>query len=400
MTVPDQKITRHIELKFPEGINEASFLHLVWQKRPLLFRQAFAEMPFTITPEELAGLACEPDVESRIVMEKSSPPWQLHHGPFDEESFADLPESHWTLLVQDVDKHWPEVAELLDAFKFIPSWRIDDIMLSYATDQGSVGPHTDEYDVFLIQLAGKRRWQINRHADPGNSLADTSLRILSDFSAEDDWLLEPGDMLYLPPGVAHWGVAQDDDCITCSVGFRAPSHQEMLSHWADEFINMTDSRDHYRDPRLDVQKNPSEITPAVIAASRKTIENYLSFETSDYARWFGKMMTETKEHLEIEPMDEPMSPDECLQAFMADSILYRHPYARLAFTKVDDSDYLVFVNGECIESRANHHVIEVVTQQKTLHFGYMKEDLENHDDLELVTDLVNRGVFYFDEDND
>ena len=178
----------------------AGFLQHYWQQKPLLIRQALANdaLP-TLSPDELAGLACETDIESRLILEKDGPhPWQLENGPFDAERFASLPESHWTLLVQDVDKFVPQVAELLQWFRFVPDWRIDDVMISYAIDQGSVGPHVDNYDVFLLQIHGRRRWRISTQpiADD-NFIPDIPLNILQQFDAEQEWLLEPGDMLYL-----------------------------------------------------------------------------------------------------------------------------------------------------------------------------------------------------------
>ena len=145
-------------LRFPDNLNETRFLKEFWQKQPLLIRGGMAGYKCPLSAEELAGLACEEDIESRIVLEKDgAKPWEARTGPFQEAAFSALPESHWTLLLQDVDKHISEVASLLDSFRFIPDWRLDDIMISYAVDQGSVGPHIDDYDVFLVQAEGKRR---------------------------------------------------------------------------------------------------------------------------------------------------------------------------------------------------------------------------------------------------
>jgi 50S ribosomal protein L16 3-hydroxylase len=199
-----------------------TFLRDYWQKKPLLIRQAYPGFELPIDGDELAGLALEEEVESRIVLEHGKTPWELRHGPFDEQTFSQLPESHWTLLVQAVDQWVPEIHELLQDFQFIPGWRLDDIMISYASDKGSVGPHFDYYDVFLLQGMGKRRWRIGQHCDSGSELVEgTPLKLLRNFETTDEWVLEPGDMLYIPPGIAHWGIAEGE-CITCSIGFRAP----------------------------------------------------------------------------------------------------------------------------------------------------------------------------------
>jgi 50S ribosomal protein L16 3-hydroxylase len=218
-----------MSLKLP--IDRDTFLRDYWQKQPLLMRGALDPGLFSVPPDELAGLACEPDIESRLVIEHGERHWTVEHGPLDEGRFALLPTSHWTLLVQDVDKHRDDVAALLDHFDFVPGWRIDDIMISYATDGGGVGPHTDSYDVFLMQAQGRRRWRIS-DADYSEDdlLPNQPLRILSSFETTEDWLVAPGDVLYLPPGVAHWGSA-DGDCMTYSLGFRAPQRQELLAEW-------------------------------------------------------------------------------------------------------------------------------------------------------------------------
>lgn len=202
-----------LELTFRE-ISRERFLDEYWQKRPALLRQALPREVLALPPDELAGLACEPEVESRLVRQTGETDWALRHGPFDAEDFVDLPPSHWTLLVQDVDKHLPEVATLLEAFDFVPDWRLDDIMISYAVDGGGVGPHTDNYDVFLVQAAGTRRWRLSHREFTEKDLLDSCpLRVLREFPVDEDWLLEPGDVLYLPPKVGHWGTAVGE-CMT------------------------------------------------------------------------------------------------------------------------------------------------------------------------------------------
>src|SRR5690348_813356 len=229
------------------GLNPRDFLKRHWQKRPLLVRNAFPGFAPPLTAEELAGLACEEGVESRLVVQtRKAPGWKLSHGPFKHKVFTRLPKDRWTLLVQDVDKHLPVAAGLLEPFRFIPDWRIDDLMISYAADGGSVGPHVDAYDVFLLQAEGMRRWDISTapHAD-----ADTpglELKQIKGFKPEESWLLMPGDMLYLPPGVAHHGVAFGE-CMTFSIGFRAPSQSELLADLAGLLMQGASRDNHYAD---------------------------------------------------------------------------------------------------------------------------------------------------------
>jgi len=186
------------------NFNTATFLRDYWQKKPLLIKNPWDAWSNPLEPDELAGLACEEEVESRLIMQAGDT-WKVENGPLPESRFGELGDKHWTLLVQAVDHFVPEVAALIEPFRFIPNWRIDDIMVS--ADGGGVGPHFDHYDVFLIQGLGKRRWQVGAACDENTELLpQDDLRLLADFEASDEWVLEPGDILYVPPGVAHEGV--------------------------------------------------------------------------------------------------------------------------------------------------------------------------------------------------
>ncbi|MGZ3441329.1 MAG: cupin domain-containing protein, partial [Polyangia bacterium] len=210
------------------GLSPASFLRDYWQKRPLVVRQAIPGFRGLIDRDSLLGLATRGDATSRLVLEhpRRRARWERHDGPFGGLEAGMLPESHWTVLVHGVESLVPGGWELLRAFSFIPAARIDDLMVSYAADRGSVGPHDDRYDVFLLQGPGRRRWQVmmggDRAVDP-----NAAIRVLKHFVADDEWLLEAGDMLYLPPGVAHHGVAEGPS-FTYSIGFLAPSHEELV----------------------------------------------------------------------------------------------------------------------------------------------------------------------------
>lgn len=271
-------------------ISAQEFLADYWQKKPLLIRSAIANFEPPIDGDELAGLALEQEVESRLVIGKD---WKLEHGPFSEDRFASLPASHWTLLVQAVDLWVPEVAELLQHFDFLPAWRIDDIMVSYAEDGGSVGPHFDYYDVFLIQGAGRRRWQIGAPCDAETALLkNTELKILEQFEPTEEWVLEPGDMLYLPPKIAHHGVAIGD-CTTFSVGFRAPAATEMLDDLATELLTGIVAPNHLVDPPL----TPAMAVDTIPDVYIQKVKSLL-LETLDddelLAQWFAQFMTAPK----------------------------------------------------------------------------------------------------------
>ena len=192
------------------GLTAREFLRDYWQRKPLLIRQAIPDFQNPLEPDELAGLSLEEEIESRLIIGQDRT-WELRRGPLPEDTFAGLPERDWTLLVQSVDQFVPEVDEVLEPFRFLPSWRVDDVMISYAAPGGGVGPHYDHYDVFLLQGHGRRRWRIGQPCTADSPLIDgLELKILADFQQTDEWVLEPGDMLYLPPGIAHYGIAEDE----------------------------------------------------------------------------------------------------------------------------------------------------------------------------------------------
>ncbi len=276
------------------NLTPSQFLAEYWQKKPLLIKNAIPNFEGLLSPEELAGLACEDDVQSRIV-EYIKGEWHAHHGPFDDDDFAKLPEKpskehNWTLLVQSVNHYLPEASALLQQFDFIPHARLDDLMVSYAPDGGGVGPHFDSYDVFLLQGQGKRLWRISEQSDL-TLVEGAPLRILKNFDTAQEWLLEAGDMLYLPPHLAHWGVAVSDggkDCMTYSIGFRAPKNQEL----ATEFLGfMQDKLNQdqlvldgiYQDADLTLQLHPAEIGKEMIHTVSENLQKI---------KWSDEMVSE------------------------------------------------------------------------------------------------------------
>lgn len=250
---PNQILTQLGELSIEE------FLRDYWQQKPLLIRQAFPNFQSPLSSNELAGLACDTDT-ARLVLEKGgSSLWEVRHGPLRKKDFNKLPATHWTLLVNDIEKLLPEFAEIIEPFRFIPDWRIDDLMISYAVDGGSVGPHVDAYDVFLLQAQGKRHWQISHQAcAEDNFIPDIDLRIMREFVAEAEWTLEPGDILYLPPDVPHYGVAVGE-CMTYSIGFRAPSRADLLEDLLGQILEQPAMQERFRDPKRRLQVDPTNL---------------------------------------------------------------------------------------------------------------------------------------------
>lgn len=274
-----------------------TFLRDYWQKKPLLIRQAWPDFEPIVSAQELAGLSLEDDIESRLIVEtrqeNAASQWQLRCGPFTEDDYRQLPERDWTLLVQAVD-HWlPDARDILDPFRFIPNWRLDDLMISYAVDGGNVGPHYDQYDVFLLQAQGLREWRIGQHCDGSTAiLPDIPLKILQDFQQTERFVLEPGDMLYLPPGVAHYGIAQGE-CMTYSIGFRAPSRTELLQSLLDERLLDDNDDERYQDPDLTLRNSPSALNDDDIARIRKQLQPLLDDDNA-LVHTLGKLMTQPK----------------------------------------------------------------------------------------------------------
>jgi 50S ribosomal protein L16 3-hydroxylase len=231
------------------GLTPARFMDKHWQKKPLLVRQAIPGFQPLLAPAELFALAGRDDVESRLVARESTS-WRLQRGPFARRALPSTKRPDWTLLVQGVDLHAPAAHALLRGFSFLPAARLDDLMISYATDGGGVGPHFDSYDVFLLQAQGQRRWRIGRQRDLALQ-EGVPLKILARFEPEAEYVLEPGDMLYLPPRYAHDGIAEGE-CQTYSIGFRAPAQaelaRELLQRIADEAAKSDEAPRLYRDP--------------------------------------------------------------------------------------------------------------------------------------------------------
>jgi 50S ribosomal protein L16 3-hydroxylase len=316
------------------GMAPAEFLRDYWQKRPLLIRQAFPRFTSPLAPEDLAGLACEEAVLARIVEhDRRRDRWTLRHGPFAEDDFPALPDHDWTLLVQDVDKWDMDVRALRGEFDFLPSWRLDDVMVSFAAPGGSVGAHVDQYDVFLLQGHGRRRWRID--ARPGAPTAfrdDVELKLLREFEPDHDWVLEPGDMLYLPPGVPHHGIAEDA-CLTFSIGMRAPSRAELMLDLAEEFAAALPDEQRYTDPDLQPPADPNEIDDAAFARVLAAVQPLRELDEASLRRWFGRFITRYRAAGDIAAPPKPASAAKVAETLAAGGRLLRHPHARHAWAR-------------------------------------------------------------------
>lgn len=361
------------------------FLAEYWQKKPLLIRQAIPGFVSPLSSDELAGLACEPEVESRLILEKDGDhPWQLQHGPFGEDEFEDLPETHWTLLVQEVNRHVPAVADLMDRFRFVPDWRLDDVMISYAAPHGTVGAHIDSYDVFLLQGLGRRRWEIGEKLVDPEHLPDLDVRILKDFQKTEEWILEPGDMLYLPPGIPHYGVALDPS-LTLSVGFLAPSRLELQKSWIEFHLATTGGDSRYADPGLKLPEHPGEIS----ADALDRVTEMLQAVPPDRERmgiWFGRFITMGKPGPQVEPAEPAWELAEWQETLREVGGIRRNEIVRWAW--LGDN---LFVNGEAFP--ATPGTARAITADRVL-----SAQVAGGLDPQLLLELTNQGYLYFEEE--
>lgn len=286
------------------GLSPRDFMRTHWQKTPLLIRQALSPedmraLHFPLSPDALIKLAKREDVESRLIAQTRGR-WTFNHGPFNERPLPSRKARNWTLLVQGVNLVEPAVEALMQRFRFIPDARLDDVMISYATDGGGVGPHFDSYDVFLLQAHGRRRWRISSQNDL-TLVPDLPLKILANFTPEEEFVPEPGDMLYLPPHYAHDGVAEGD-CMTYSIGFRSPSYRELAGHFLG-FLSQTlednpDFEGRYTDPDQKPAERPGELPAAMVRALAQKL-NALRWTPELVGEFLGAYLTEPKDHVEF-----------------------------------------------------------------------------------------------------
>ena len=332
------------------GMSPARFMQRYWQKKPLLIRNAFPGFQPLLTRPELFALAAQESVESRLIVHKPAG-WQLRHGPFARTAFPPLKQKRWTLLVQGVDLHLDAAHDLLGRFRFVPDARLDDLMISWASDGGGVGPHFDSYDVFLLQASGQRLWRIGRQKDLSLE-PDVPLKILSNFEPEQEHLLNPGDMLYLPPRWAHDGIAVGDDCMTYSAGFRVPQRGglagELLQRMADEFEDST----LYRDPGQEATDHPAAMPASLEAFAADALQCMLAERTS-LACALGEVMTEPKPRVWFEEPVGPWQPGTALRLDRRTRMMY-------------DSRHL-FINGESFRAAgADARLMRVLADQRRL----------------------------------
>jgi 50S ribosomal protein L16 3-hydroxylase len=377
------------------------FLKDYWQKKPVVLKQAMPDFINQLSPEELGGLSLEPEIESRIVIENpgQTPAWQLLNGPFDNDTYTSLPESHWTLLVQGVDRLLPEIQQLLDYFDFIPQWRVDDVMISYAARYGNVGPHYDNYDVFLLQAQGQRNWTLTtQHCNEQNYLGDVALRVMDKFIVEQEYILEPGDILYLPPHVGHHGVSLTDDCMTYSFGYRSYKGDELLNSFCDYVHEQGAFKSLYKDPDWRNINHTSELPDSAWKNAKSLLQNALADDTT-IQNWFGQFATsldseaETQLPLILEDVDE----DDLITLLNSNETLQRHPSCKMVYQL--GTDIKLYINGVAWQiDSVSIELIKLIANQRTIECSDLLVFLDNEPDKLFVFELWQLQWIQFQEE--
>lgn len=377
-------------------LSPAQFLAEYWQKKPLRVRGAWPEFRDPLTPEELAGLACTEGVEARLVQEQEGEESdRVRHGPFTDEDFLSLPESHWTLWVRDVEKHAPVLTALLEPFRFIPDWRCDGLSASYAMPQGTVGPQVNEDDMFLWQGQGRQRWQVGTQAESAAMLAG------SEFTPQHEWVLEPGDGLYLPAGVVYRGVALEAS-LSYAVDFHAPTHRELLSSFLEFLLEGVDPDARFADPDLTVQDNPGEISAATLEQARTLLRRSIALDDETLAVWFGRFLSETRPGFRAEPEPELYDEDELREHLRGGGSLERNPGSRFHYIAGLDGEMLLFVDGqEFALGPKVAFMAPLLCRYRVLTLTLLREALKLADARQLLLDLLNEGYLaIYEEESD
>ena len=340
------------------GLTPEHFLREYWQKKPLLVRGAIPGFRGLIERAALLRMTDREDVTSRLVRQTANG-WSLSHGPFRRRDFPSLQGGQpWTVLVQELNHHLPEADALLQQFAFLPHARLDDLMVSYAVPGGGVGPHFDSYDVFLLQGPGNRRWQISSQTDL-ELMPGLPLRILKHFQAEQEWVLAPGDMLYLPPSFAHHGIAEGGECMTYSIGFRAPTTQEIATQFLIYLQDRLDLPGIHTDPDLQPTEHPGEI-PATMLTRLMDMIGQIRWDRQMMTDFIGRYLTEPKAHVYFEP-PEPALPPGRFAAQLARSGIHLAPASRLLFQQD-----IFYLNGEPVSLQGQQALLTELADQRRL----------------------------------
>lgn len=373
-------------------LNIDDFLAHYWQKKPVLIKGGFPNFEDPLSPDELAGLALESEIESRRVW-RADARWQAESGPF--ESYDHLGDTDWTLLVQAVNQWHPGVQDLADAFRFIPGWRFDDVMVSFSTPGGGVGPHIDQYGVFIIQGEGTRHWRVGLKQDLQQFAANGALRHCEDFVAEIDEVLTSGDVLYIPPGCPHEGYAETP-ALNYSVGFRAPDARDLISSFADHMLAQEADSRRFDDAGMTPCAAHGRIDNQVLSQVKSLMTELLD-DPVRLANWFGEMISEAKHDLDLEPAEPAYSLEELVLRMDHGDHLYRLAGVRCFY--MQGSEQVFYVDGDRYQlAKPDNDAIALLCDQARICGPEVACLKQPQALLEVLLPLVNQGYWYFEEE--
>lgn len=384
-------------LKFPGQLNAQRFLDVHWQKKPLWIADAIAvELP-ALSADELGWLATLDDVESRLVFterHEDTVTYRVEHGPFASAELEELPRQDWTLLVQDVDKHLPDFRAYFELTDFVPDWRIDDLMVSFAAPGGSVGPHRDHYDVFLVQGSGSRNWSLAEPGTVSSAAVPQALSLLEEFVDPAPVLAGPGDILYLPPGFPHWGIAETQ-CITYSIGMRAPTLAEFTDHLEDAGGHDSDANTEifYQDPELStLEALPGLISGQAILRMRTTLGADSDLTDEQIAIAFGSIVTAPKAWLAPDTLSRE-SARGALSSVEPEGEWVLHGMSHLAYYE-STGTINIFANGSSkAADRAISELIQDLCKQRMIAGSALHCALDDRRKKEVILWLCEQGIF-------
>jgi len=385
-------------MKIFNKISADDFFQNYWQKKPLVIRDAISNFISPLDPDELAGLACEEEIDSRLILEMGgTKPWEVISGPLSEEILKNLPQSNWSLSVQGVDRLIPDVSKLLSYFKFLPNWLLDDVLVSYAPDKGSVGAHIDNYDVFILQGQGKRRWLLGAKPEFDEKYQEgLDIRLLETFKPELEWELNSGDLLYIPTRFAHHGIAVGE-CLNYSIGFRAPTDGELIRSFSSWAIENEIVENFFSQSNMSFQQSSSEITQNSLDQLAEHMKVFI--ESPDFKLWFGKHITEPKTFLS--PLEEELylSKEQLVQKLKSGEVLV--PAAGLKRSWINSGEPMLFIEGEKIElpKSLNSEILAFLCDSNKIEIEDISNFNKSSDDiLQLLTLTYNMGYFIFEEE--
>lgn len=385
-------------------LTQETFLNEYWQKKPLLIKNALPNFESQLSGDEIAGLAMDEELDSKLVIENpnSKTDWQIKKGPLAASDFQSLPKSHWTCLVHGIDRVIPPISQLFDHFNFIPHWRIDDIMISVSGLHGNVGPHYDNYDVFLFQAEGKKKWSLTtKDCHAKNHIPDIDLRIMSNFEIEQEFILEEGDMLYLPAHVGHHGVSLSELCMTYSFGYRSYQLQELWDSLGDFLSENAAGQALYQDPNWQSLINSAEITHAPVAQAKALLQSVLENETV-LQQWFGRFATQldaSANQLHMLPLEDKIADlqKQLINHIKQGATFHRDLNARVAFSKIGQQINL-FINGERIVIRdEDEKFIELLAFERTLSSETLRPFLKNAANQALLLSLYQQQILQVED---